>query len=130
MARNAFLIPPVSHYASRKEWEAACWKKLIRSRARLEPLVTPRERHALVIRAAALERIGAGISYRRIADELWLSPQTISVLKKSVGEHGYRSYWERGKTERKRGPGRGMPDYHSGEIQNYRKTKYGRVRLH
>lgn len=97
MAQKNFFMPPVDQYPSRKEWEAASWKRLICATAKLEPLLTTGERRALVMRAAALERLAAGVSYRRIADELWLSPQTISALKKSVREQGYRSYWERGR---------------------------------
>ena len=49
-----------------------------------------------------MERINSRKKYREIAEELWLSPQTISSIKKAVSENSYRSYRERGKTERKK----------------------------
>ena len=95
-------LPLVSHYSSRKEWESACWNKILKSRKLLALLVTPYERHNLVLRAVALERIQSGKKYRQIAEELWLSPQTVSAIKKVMLENGYRSYRQRGKIERKK----------------------------
>ena len=96
------MLPPVSHCPSRKEWEMACWKKIVNSKELVELLITPSERHNLVMRAAVADRIISGKKYRQIADELWLSPQTISGIKKAINERAYRSYWVRSKTERKK----------------------------
>ena len=94
-------IPEVSSFRSRKEWEEGCWQKILGSRRALELIITPHERHDLVMRVAALNFLETGKSYRQIGRELWLSPQTISGIKKSSKEGGYRSYSERSKKERK-----------------------------
>jgi len=54
------------------------------------------------MRAAAIDLIQSGKSYRQISEKLWLSSQTISCLKKALAENGYKSYQERSKTERKK----------------------------
>ena len=95
-------IPPMNQYPSRKEWEAAAWERVLTSTDALRLLVTAHERRAIVMRAAALDRISSGKSYRDIGRELWLSPQTVSGIKKAVKEKIYRSYLERSKHERKK----------------------------
>ena len=95
-------MPPVNDYPSRKEWENACWRKILGSEDLLQMLVTPHERHNLVARAAAMDELISGKRYRQIAEELWLSPQTISSVKRAIKEDSYRSYRERGKKERKK----------------------------
>src|SRR3990172_8184043 len=101
MAKTSLSLPPMSRHPSRKEWENACWRKILKSEELLGLLVTPYERHNLVMRAAVMERMRAGKRYRQIADELWLSPQTISSIRKASGKNSYHSYRERSKTERK-----------------------------
>ncbi|MFH1161816.1 MAG: hypothetical protein V1696_00870 [Candidatus Jorgensenbacteria bacterium] len=102
------VMPLVSDYSSRTEWETACWRKLLQSKELLRLLVTSHERHNLVMRAAALDRLIAGKSYKQIGRELWLSPQTISGIKKALKEksyqsyQSYQSYLERSKKERKK----------------------------
>jgi len=95
-------LPPINNYSSRKEWELACWQKILESEDILESLATSNERHNLVMRAAVINGINSGKKYKEIAEELWLSPQTISAIVKSVKENNYKSYRERGKTERKK----------------------------
>jgi len=123
-------LPSVNVYSSRKEWEEACWQKLLRSTKWLNSLATPYERRVFVMRVAVAHRLQIGKSYQAIGQELWLSPQTISTIKKGIRERRYRSYAERGKTERKkkvysvdRSPRRTI------RIGNPRKTKYGTVYL-
>ena len=94
--------PLISKYSSREEWLDNYWQKLIQSKDILKIIITPHERRDLVIRAAAIDLIQSGKSYRQISKELWLSPQTISCLKKALAENGYKSYQERSKTERKK----------------------------
>ena len=77
--RVLFALPPVNRYTSRKEWERACWQKILKFKT-LESLVISYERRNLVMRAAVMERINTGKKYRQIAEELWLSPQTISSI--------------------------------------------------
>jgi hypothetical protein len=95
-------MPSPENFSSRKEWEAACWRKISESKELLQLLVTSHERRDIVRRAIALQQIVSGKSYRQIGKELWLSPQTVSVLKKAVSEKSYRSYLERSKKERKK----------------------------
>ena len=97
-----FKLPSLSHYSSRKEWENACWQKLLKSKVLLKSIVTSYERHNLVIRAAVKEGINSGKGFRQIGREMGLSLQTVSSIKKALNENSYRSYRERGKTERKR----------------------------
>lgn len=99
--RILFTLPPTSRYSSRKEWEYACWWKISKSK-NLELLITSYERHNLVMRAAVIDRINSGKKSKQIAEELYLSPQTVSSIKKALNESNYRSYRERGKIERKR----------------------------
>jgi uncharacterized protein YerC len=105
-------LPPPKAYSSRSAWEEGVWQMLVvrfaslrhpvELAATLNTLITPKQRRELVQRAVALERLFVGTSYRAIGRELWLSPQTISIIKKAVCERRYRSYYERGKTERKK----------------------------
>ena len=94
------LLPPLGNYPSRAEWEAACWREILASKALLQLLITSHERHDIIMRAAILEGLAAGKSYRRIGEEMWVSPQTISAVKKALREKNYRSYLERSKKER------------------------------
>ena len=95
-------LPDVNLFASRKEWEEACWRKLLQSKKWLHRIITPYERHNIIMRAAAAHRLNKGASYNDIGKELWLSPQTISGIKKALAENNYKSYLERSKRERKK----------------------------
>ena len=99
--KNEFL-PAIDQCSSRQEWEKICWQRILKSKSLFDSLITPYERHNLIIRAAAIDRMNSGRSYRQISEELWLSSQTISVIKKAQKESNYRSYRQRGKTERKK----------------------------
>lgn len=99
--KTQFKLPTIRSYPSRKEWENACWQKILKSKD-LDALLTPYERRNVVMRVAVADRVHSGKKYRQIAEELWLSPQTISSIKKALHENTYRSYRERGKTERKK----------------------------
>ena len=126
----SFTLPLVSRYSSRQKWEEACWNKILNSKGILESAITSYERHNLVMRAAVIERINSGKKYKQIAEELWLSPQTISSINKSISENNYKSYRERGKSERKKkiyspDPVSNKPK-HKGRP---RRTKYGTIYL-
>lgn len=95
-------MPPVSDFSCRAEWEKACWRKISTSQNLLNTFITAYERHNLVMRAAISDRLLAGKSYHQISNELWISPQTISGIKKTFKEKRYRSYLERSRTERKK----------------------------
>lgn len=126
---RSVAIPAVNGYPSRKEWEEACWKNILRSPEWLN-LLTVYERRNIVMRVAVTHRLNEQKSYRDIGRELWLSPQTISAIKKGIGEERYRSYADRGKTERKkRVYGDHRPPRPSPRIGIPRKTKYGTIYL-
>ncbi|MDO8470215.1 MAG: Trp family transcriptional regulator [bacterium] len=127
--RSRTKVSPVQRHSSCAAWEDAAWRFVLAHPEIIELLCTARERKDLSARAEILNRLHARVPQRRIARELSVSRQTINAVKKAA-EAGYQSYRERGKTERKRGPGRGMLDHGSGEIRNYVKTKYGRVRTY
>jgi len=112
-------LPPANHYHSRRDWEKACWQKIIKSPDLLRIIITANERRNFVLRALAIDRLSSGKKYREIGEELWLSPQTISSVKKALREQNYRSYWERGKTERKK-------KVYSGNFGQTRKKYLGR----
>jgi len=96
-------VPPISDYASRKDWENICWQKISNSKEFMQLFVTVPERHELVMRLAALKGLISGKSYREISKEFFVSLQTIGVVKKAMSKGGnYQSYAERGKTERKK----------------------------
>ena len=100
--KSLWVVPAVNNYSSRTVWEAASWEKVLGSKKLLQLLITPYERRAIVLRAAAIERLATGASYRQIGEELWLSPQTISGIKKSLVGEGYRSYADLSRGKRKK----------------------------
>ncbi len=118
-------MPAIGDCRSRVEWEGACWHKISASKDILELISTSSERHDLVMRAAAINALISGKSYREIGKELWLSPQTISGIKKALDENSYKSY--PGRKERKK------KVYSYSKTQKYgpkgtpRRTKYGIV---
>ncbi|PIP30134.1 hypothetical protein COU12_02580 [Candidatus Jorgensenbacteria bacterium CG10_big_fil_rev_8_21_14_0_10_54_38] len=123
-------IPPISRYPSRREWEAACWRELLASPRSVALLATAKECHSLVMRAAVISRISDGKRPREISKELQISRQTIMAVRKALQECAYRSYRERGKTERKRGMygSRRYPTERRAGRRSIR-TKYGMVYL-
>ena len=124
-------LPSANAYSSRKEWERACWKKV---KTLKEPLalLTPNERRNLILRIATVERINEGRTYRQITEELWVSKQVISSIKKGTKEGKYQSYWERSKTERRPRPQFSFSAKQPKEerpIGRRVKTKYGDIYL-
>jgi len=75
--RELITLPNLKNYASRKDWETACWYKILLSRNLLDSLTTFNERHNIVLRAAAIEEIHSGKTYKEISGELFLSPHQI-----------------------------------------------------
>jgi len=130
--KKLITLPSLKNYASRKDWEIVCWDKILSSKNLLNSLITFNERHNIILRAAAVKEILFGKTYKEIGEELLLSPQTISEIKKALKGSNYQSYRERGKTERKKkvyspGPKRKPKFEHAGEMGFYRRTKYGKV---
>lgn len=130
VTKKLVITPPIDAYSSRAEWEAACWRNLRESKELLEMLTTVHERRIFVLRAAALDRLISGESYRQIGRELWLSPQTISGIKKAIRENGYRSYLERSKKERKkRSYSPTSKSFAARPHGRTIRTKYGKMRI-
>lgn len=124
-------VPPINDYPSRKEWEDACFKKLLKSKDLLMFLVTSREKHNLVMRMAALKEILAGKGPRQISRELYISLQTINAVKKAIAGNNYQSYFERSKKERKKKRYSPWPVSHRKPRKEGipRRTKYGTIYL-
>lgn len=99
--KKSFTLPSLGAYSSRKEWEEACWHRISASKDALQFLTTEYEKRNIILRGAILERIYAGKSYKEISEEFFVSPQTISIIKKAIAEKKYQSYLERSKKERK-----------------------------
>jgi len=126
------VLPPIDNYSSRQEWETACWREILESKELLSLLITSHERRDLVNRAAAMDKIISGKSYQEIGKELWISPQTISVIKKAINEKAYRSYLERSHKERKKRKYSPSPVSKKSKNKPYgrlRRTKYGTIRM-
>ncbi len=129
MIKNILLLLPARNlFLSHKEWEGACWKKIVKSKKLLDLLITSNERRNIVIRAAVVGFIDSGKGFRQISRELQISRQTISSIKKITKESTYKSYRERSKTERKK------KVHNSNFFQKkkesyryYRRTKYGKI---
>lgn len=126
--KKSVIIPSISDYSSRQEWEEASWQKILESKELLQLLITSHERHNLVMRAAALKGLTSGKSYRQVSKELFLSLQTISGVKKAMAENNYRSYLEWSKTKRKkRKYSIGPTSYKSKHRGRPHRTKYGTI---
>jgi len=122
-------FPKIDSFDSRQEWENECWKIISCRPELLKNIITPKEKKNIILRAVAIQYIKAGKNYRDIGSELFLCPQTVYVLRKSLGEQGYRSYKDRSKTERKirkiaDTSHKGRSTYNAGRR---RRTKYGMV---
>ncbi len=118
-------LPSIRNYSSRKAWEEACWKKISNSSGLLDSLPTAHERHNLIMRAAVRERLAQGRSYKAISRELWLSPQTISAIKKALSENSYRTYRERSGAR----SGKSHKLLRRGSKPRLWRTKYGTIRV-
>jgi len=124
--KDLTIFQSIKDFNSRKEWQSSCWKKILKSENLLAFLITPHERNDLVMRAAVMSGIASGKSYREISKELWVSSQTISVIKKAVNEKTYRSYL--GRNERKQREY--SVDIRPVQARRYgkrRRTKYGTI---
>ena len=57
-------------------------------------LTTAQERETIARRLATFSLIRKGLSYKEISRRLWISPLTISTIKKSIlNNNGYKSYY-------------------------------------
>lgn len=106
----------ISKLKSRKEWEDFVWSKFLENaeRARsekqlknfLDNLLSANEKKLIIKRLTALAMTKAGKTYKEIEEILWISPSTISALKKSFEKRsGYQSsryYAEKNKNEKRK----------------------------
>ena len=112
----------ISEFNSRKEWEDFIWSKFLESAERakddrklkifLDGLLSTSEKRLIVKRLAALNLIKAGKTYKEIGEILWISPNTLSALKKSIlNQSAYlsaRHYYKIAKNK-KEGKIKGLP---------------------
>ena len=93
-------IKNLSEFSSRKEWENYLWKEFLRiaNNKKLElflnNLLTNQEKRNIIRRLATMSLFKKGMNYRQIGEILWLSPNTISSIKKSIKDGEYKSYFE------------------------------------
>ncbi len=96
-----------------KGWEEKIWKKFLedvenaehkhKAAQFLDGILTASEKKFISKRLAALSLIKSGKSYTEIGKILWISPSTVSGLKKSIFDASYQSNRDRsanGKNER------------------------------
>lgn len=106
-------VPSLDKFKSRKEWEAYIWKKLVSGWSKansaqeieksLNMLITAHEKKQIIKRASAISLLKQGKSYREIGKMLWLSPTTISAIRKSMrAQTGYISCYTRSKKHEKK----------------------------
>src|SRR3989344_7694196 len=106
-------IPSVNKFKSRREWEANVWSKLIGGFTRISSpqemekslnlLLTSHEKTQMIKRASAVSLLKQGKSYREIGQILWLSPNTINAIRKSIRtQEGYVSRYMRNKKPEKK----------------------------
>ena len=101
-------IPADNKFKSKNEWESYIWAKIVKGFAEsnsakeieksLDMLLTRHEKIQIINRASAISLLKREMSYREIGRMLWLSPQTISAIRKSIrSEGGYTSRYTRNK---------------------------------
>ncbi len=81
-------------FKSRKEWEEFIWQKVIKeltdigsadkTQKFLEGLIGEYEKKLIIRRLTTILLLKEGLSYRAIGEILWVSPSTISAIKRSV----------------------------------------------
>src|SRR3989344_4262956 len=111
--KSESLIPSVNKFKSRKEWGKYVWSVLIKEMAKsnsikelekiLDVLLTSHEKQQMIRRASAVSFLKQGKSYREIGQILWLSPNTINAIRKSIRtQEGYVSHYMRNKKSKKK----------------------------
>lgn len=87
----------LSKFKSRKEWETAIWEKFLENIRRskseqkfkefFNSLLSASEKKIIINRLIAISLIAQGKTYRQIREVVWVSPNTISALKKMLKKH-------------------------------------------
>lgn len=102
----------IDEFKSRREWEEYAWKQiaadLFKSKSELEmealldTFFASDEKKRAIKRAATISLLKQGAKYRDIEKLLWVSPSTVSAIKKSLREKvGYVSNYERQNKKKK-----------------------------
>lgn len=112
----------ISKFKSRKEWEDFIWLNFLENAEKaksnkklkifLDSLLSANEKKLIIKRLAVLAMIKSGKSYKEVGEILWVSPSTISALKKSIlNQFGYRSnrYYANKSANKKRKHIKGLP---------------------
>lgn len=105
-------VPSIRTFKSRKEWEAKIWKQLVNGLVQITStkgmerslalILTAYEKKQMIKRVVAVSLLKQGKTYREIGEMLWLSPSTISALKKSLRtSEEYVSHYTRNKKHEK-----------------------------
>lgn len=106
----------VFKFKSKKEWEDFVWSKFLENAEKtksnkqlrnfLDGLLTINEKKFVIKRLVALAMIKAGKTYKEIEETLWVSPSTVSALKKSVflnsSYQSNRHYAEKSRNEKRK----------------------------
>lgn len=106
-------VAELQKFRSRNEWKDYIWKKLVEEIVQtvsvkdaeqlLNLLLTVHEKKQMIKRAVAISLLKQGKSYNAIGELLWLSPTTISAIRKSMHERGeYISRYTRNKNHEKK----------------------------
>jgi uncharacterized protein YerC len=88
----------LKEFNSRKAWVDSIWSKILadiknpQSAQMLNALISAHEKERIVNRLVALTLIKQGKSYKKIGEELWLSPTTIRSLKRLVENNFNKEY--------------------------------------
>ncbi|PIP30114.1 hypothetical protein COU12_01690 [Candidatus Jorgensenbacteria bacterium CG10_big_fil_rev_8_21_14_0_10_54_38] len=97
----------------RKKWEGLAWQRFLETAEKagserklnllLDSVLSASEKRLIVRRLAVMALIGQGRTYREIGRRLWLSPSTVSAIKRGMrGRSPYRSRRESDREARKK----------------------------
>jgi len=92
----------LKEFKSRQEWEKFIWQEIIKTLSQtksqrelssvLSRLLSNYEKRMMIRRFIAKELNGSGKTYREIGELIWISPSTISAIKKNLlAARGHRS---------------------------------------
>ena len=94
----------LDNFSSRQKWKDYLWQELTRKFSELKSvrqteiflnkLLTKKEKDVLIKRLMIMVLIQKGKSYSEMSEMLWLSPNTISAIKKGLKNSEYKSYFE------------------------------------
>ncbi len=94
----------LNQFSSRKEWENHLWEEFIKILSKISSenqtlkflniLLTKREKENLIKKLVVIALIRKGKNYKEISELLWLSPNTVSAVKKGLKNSLYESYQE------------------------------------